>query len=87
VIDEYANQVKITRLLGILDGHLLRLNMKGTFGYANWDLVIITTNLDVLHSKANPLHQDALERRITRRIVMDYRPALLRQDVVMGQET
>ncbi len=87
LIDEYANQVKITKLLGYLDGHRQRLPVKGTFTHAHWDLVIITTNLDRLHAQANPAHQDALERRITRRIVLDHRPALLRQDVVMGQET
>ncbi len=87
VIDEYANQVKITTLLGLLDGHPKRLEVKGTFAHANWLKVWITTNLewDDIHPKADWRHRDALDRRITRRVNMD-RPLLQRQDVVMDQE-
>ena len=65
VIDEYANQIKCTKLLGILDGYQLRLPIKGGFTYAAWHKVIITTNLEVLHEQANDRHRDALHRRIT----------------------
>ncbi len=65
IIDEYSNQLKITKLLGILDGYQLRLAIKGGFTYANWTNVIITTNLDTLHEQARPCHQAALARRIT----------------------
>ncbi len=65
VIDEYANQIKITDLLSLLDGNKKRLNIKHAFGYANWKKVIITTNLFELHEKAKPAHKDALQRRIT----------------------
>lgn len=67
-IDEYSNDVKITRMLALLDGYQVRLNQKGTHSYANWNKVFITTNLkpEELHSEAKPAHRDALFRRITR---------------------
>ena len=68
IIDEYSNQVPITKLLSLLDGYQLRLPKKGSFTYANWTKVIITTNLDVLHQNAKPEHLEALERRITEMI-------------------
>lgn len=66
-IDEYDNDVKITRLLNLLDGYQLRLPIKGGFTYANWKRVYITTNLrrDEVHSQAKPAHREALFRRIT----------------------
>lgn len=66
LIDEYANQVPITKLLTILDGHPLTLNVKNGFSYALWTKVYITTNLRQLHAKALPEHCDALRRRITK---------------------
>ncbi len=68
VIDEYANQIPVTKLLSILDGYQLRLPIKGGFTYAQWEKVYITTNLHVLHINAKPEHQKALERRITKTI-------------------
>ncbi len=67
IIDEYNNDVGITELLNILDGYQLRLEIKGSFTYANWTKVIITTNLrwDEIHSHAKPEHLHALKRRIT----------------------
>ncbi len=65
IIDEYSNQVNITKLLGLLDGYQLRLPVKGGFTYANWENVYITTNLRKLHENAKKEHQDALNRRIT----------------------
>ncbi len=65
IIDEYANQVPITRLLSLLDGYQLRLPVKGGFTYANWTTVYITTNLDTLHPNAKDEHREALERRVT----------------------
>lgn len=68
VIDEYANDLKITKLLGILDGYQLRLPVKGGFTWANWDHVIITSNIEpqMLHAHAIDSHRKALFRRITR---------------------
>ena len=66
LIDEYSNQLKITRLLNILDGHELRLNIKGSHTYAKWEKVIITTNLNKLHKNAKKAHIEALKRRINK---------------------
>jgi len=65
VIDEYDNQINLTKLLGLLDGYQLRLPVKGGFTYANWDKVYITTNLRKLHINAKKEHKKALNRRIT----------------------
>lgn len=66
-IDEFANQIPITELLGILDGYNLRLDIKGSFTYANWEKVYITTNLsfDLWYQNAHEEHKRALKRRIT----------------------
>ncbi len=64
IIDEYANQIKCTELLGLLDGYQYRLDIKGGFTYARWTKVIITTNLKTLHDGANKCHRNALSRRI-----------------------
>lgn len=67
IIEEYNNDITITRMLRILDSYRLRLPIKGGFTYANWTKVTITTNLkeDEIHPKAKPEHQNALKRRIT----------------------
>lgn len=66
-IDEYDNDIKITKLLNLLDGYQLRLEVKGGHTYARWTEVIITTNLrkEQLHAQAKPAHREALFRRIT----------------------
>lgn len=66
-IDEYNNDVGITEMLNLLDGYQLRLNVKGSHTYANWNKVYITTNLKVpeLHAQAKEAHRNALLRRIT----------------------
>lgn len=67
LIDEYSNDVKITKLLNLLDGYQLRLPVKGSFTYAMWTKVFITTNLKrhEFHAMANKSHLDALNRRIS----------------------
>ncbi len=70
VIDEYDNQIPCTELLGILDGHQHRLEIKGSFTYANWTTVYITSNIKKLHRNAKEDHIIALERRITEKIEM-----------------
>ncbi len=70
VIDEYDSQINCTELLGILDGYQLRLPIKGSFTYANWEKVIITSNYKDLHIRAKSMHQNALKRRITETIEM-----------------
>ncbi len=68
VIDEYDSQIPCTELLGILDGYQLRLPIKGSFTYANWKTVIITSNYKKLHANAKKKHRNALKRRITETI-------------------
>ncbi len=70
VIDEYNNQISCTELLGILDGYQLRLEIKGSFTYANWNKVYITSNIEHLHEHAKSKHLEALARRITEKIEM-----------------
>lgn len=65
LIDEYANDIPISKLLSLLDGYQQRLPIKGGFTYANWTSVFITTNLANLHDQARPAHRRALRRRIT----------------------
>ncbi len=67
IIDEYNNDIPITQLLNLLDGYQLRLEIKGSFTYANWKKVIITTNLrpEQLHQKAKIEHIKAMNRRIS----------------------
>ncbi len=67
IIDEYNNDIGITELLNLLDGYQLRLEIKGSFTYANWNKVIITSNLKPveIHAQAKPEHKKALGRRIT----------------------
>jgi len=66
VIDEYDNQINITKLLSLLDGYQLRLPIKGGFTYANWTKVYITTNVEEMHLGAKKEHKEALKRRVTR---------------------
>ncbi len=70
VIDEYNNQIPCTELLSLLDGYEYRLPIKGSFTYANWDRVIITSNIKILHKNARTEHKKALKRRISERIKM-----------------
>ncbi len=66
-IDDYNNDLKITDLLGVLDGYKLRLNVKGSHAYAQWTKVFITTNLTLeqIHPQAKDAHRRALFRRIS----------------------
>ncbi len=70
LIDEYDNDIALTELLGILDGYQLRLPIKGSFTYANWTKVFITSNIKKLHINAKPEHRQALKRRINSTIKM-----------------
>lgn len=44
IIDDFEGQLKYKHLLKILDGHQLRVNVKGGHRYAKWNHIIITTN-------------------------------------------
>lgn len=67
LIDEYDNNVSAVQLIKLLDGNTQRLDCKGTFTYAAWDTVYITTNLrkEQFHRHAKKAHRDAIFRRVT----------------------
>lgn len=66
-IDDYNNDMKINRLLVLLDGTIVKLPVKGSHTYAQWTTVYITTNLTLseIHINAKDAHRRALFRRIT----------------------
>lgn len=78
LIDEFNGQVKITRMLQLLDGYKLRLPIKCSFSYARWTKVYITSNKSPDNwykikdpsapfetGGVDPKHVEALKRRIT----------------------
>lgn len=44
VIDDFSGNIKYKQVLNILDGHQLRVNVKGSHRYARWNRVYITAN-------------------------------------------
>lgn len=68
IIDEYSNDIKINKLLRLLDGNVYRLPIKGSTTFARWTTVHITTNLTKgeFHSLAKLEHLQALDRRVTK---------------------
>lgn len=65
IIDDFEGQLKYKHLLKILDGHQLRINVKGSHRYARWTKVVITTNEPAERWYQRGL-TPALQRRITR---------------------
>lgn len=53
-----------TYLLNILDGYPLRLETKGSFTYANWEKVYITSNFEIADWYPNIENNEPLMRRI-----------------------
>lgn len=45
ILDDFGGGITLPRLLRILDGHPLRLDVKGSFTYAAWTTVVITSNV------------------------------------------
>ncbi len=70
VLDEFtAGSCKITQMLKLLDVYKQRLNVKHSFKYAEWDTVILTTNIEwpgMIYTGAKQEHRAALFRRVTR---------------------
>lgn len=66
VIDDFSGWISCTHLLNILDRYPLRLPVKGSFVYAHWTKVIITSNKPWFewYNNISPEHKDALERRL-----------------------
>lgn len=78
LIDEYNNNLAITRLLRILDKWACRLPIKGGHTYANFKQIYITTNLHrhQIHSNAKEEHIKALftTKRISK--IIDLHPKI-----------
>lgn len=64
ILDDFYGWCKYHDLLRWLDGYQLRLKVKGSFTYAAWDKVIITSNKHPSEWYSVGL-TDALERRIS----------------------
>ncbi len=69
LIDEFYGQVRYSFLLRLLDGHPMMLQVKGSFTYANWTTVYITSNKSWDEWYTTVPNVDALERRITQQIL------------------
>jgi len=67
LIDEFYGGIKYSKMLKLLDGYCMRLDVKGAFVYSNWDHVYITSNRhpDTWYPNLFPDGMSpALERRI-----------------------
>jgi len=65
ILDDFYGGIKYSYLLRLLDGYKCRLEVKGSFTYAMWDKIIITSNKppnDWYHHGLTP----ALKRRLTK---------------------
>lgn len=70
LIDDFYGNIKYSHILKILDGHQLRINIKGGHRYAKWTKVYITSNNEP-ETWYNFGMTEALERRLTK--VTSYR--------------
>lgn len=68
ILDEFANQIKITKLLELLDGYPININVKGSHVPAAFTNVYLTSNLKMceLYPNAKKEHRRALFRRINK---------------------
>lgn len=80
ILDEYANNKRCHEMLKYFDGYPLRLEVKGSSAWAQWDRVYITTNLRAteIHSEAATHHRCAFWRRITEFRDFGYGPTNVR---------
>lgn len=67
LLDEFKNQLSLTYLLDLLDGYECRLPIKGSFTYALWTKVYITSNLrkEQIYPNVSDELKDPLWRRVT----------------------
>lgn len=67
VIDDFYGWIRYSFFLRMLDGHPVRLPIKGSHTYANWTTVIITSNQNPhnWYHWGDNLVQAALKRRVT----------------------
>lgn len=66
ILDDFYGGIKYSSLLRVLDGYQYRLAIKGSFTYAQWTKVIITSNdhPDTWYQMFNGKVSPALKRRI-----------------------
>lgn len=72
ILDDFYGWLSYSHLLRILDGHPLRLEVKGGFTYAYYTHVVITSNKHWTEWYPTVKDQSALERRLTR--VLNFGP-------------
>lgn len=65
IIDDFYGWIKFHMLLRILDGYQMRLPIKGSFTYAKWTKVFITSNKKWQDWYPNVSNTDALVRRLS----------------------
>lgn len=65
ILDDFYGGIKYSYLLRLLDGYKCRLDVKGSFTYAQWTKIIITSNKDPREWYHYGL-TGALDRRITK---------------------
>lgn len=72
IIDDFYGWIPFGQLLNILDGYKLRLEIKGSFTWAQWDKVILTSNKtsDQWYTNITTAQAKALERRINSEVWM-----------------
>lgn len=68
ILDDFYGWIPFGQLLNILDGYPLRLQIKGSFAYAKWDKVILTSNIvpNQWYNDIDGRQFAALQRRITK---------------------
>ena len=67
LFDDFYGQIPYETLLRYLDRYKVRLNVKGSYTYANWYKVFFTSNMDIMEWYPGK-NIDALLRRITKTI-------------------
>lgn len=88
IIDDFYGWIKWTMLLEMLDGYQFRAPIKGSFTYAQWTQVLITSNSwpSTWYNFGNHIEWGALKRRVTRVVMWDHNPepqeGLLREDLL-----
>lgn len=65
LLDEFYGNISYAMFLKFLDGYQIRLNIKGSFTYAKWTTVYITSNQHPKDWYPNGI-TDAMQRRFTR---------------------
>jgi hypothetical protein len=66
LIDDYSGWLDYEFLLRVLDKYKLRLNIKGSYTYANWNTVYITSNVRPRFWYRETKNTENLQRRITK---------------------